>query len=56
MHAKIPIAAIIDHSPNVGFIHTNGIAQEIIMAPTMPVSKSVNNGLSDVLNLRVIIK
>ena len=32
------------------------MAQEIIIVPTIPVSKSVNKGLSEVLNLRVIIK
>ena len=39
-----------------GSTHTNGIIVDIIMAPTTPVNNKVNNGLSEVLNLRVIIK
>ena len=56
MQAKTPIAAIIDHSFRVGLTQTKGIVQDIIMAPTKPVNKSVKSGLSEVLNLRVIIK
>ena len=50
------MAAIIDHWFNVGVTQTNGITKETIMAPTTPVNNRVNKGLSEVLNLRVIIK
>ena len=56
MHANTPIAAIIDHWFKVGLIQTKGIINETITAPTKPVIKSVNKGLSDLLNFRVIIK
>ena len=46
MQAKTPIPAIIDHSTEVGLTQTKGIAQDIIMAPTKPVNKSVKSGLS----------
>ncbi len=56
MQANIPIAAIIDHWLKVGLTHTNGITVETIIAPTTPVNNKVNKGLSEVLNLRVMIK
>ena len=56
MQANIPIAAIIDHWLKVGLTQTNGIIVETIMAPTTPVNNRVNKGLSEVLNLRVIIR
>ena len=56
MQAKTPIPAIIDHSTNSGLTQINGTTREEITQPTNPVINNVNNGLSDVLNLRVIIK
>ena len=53
--ANTPIAPNSDHWFNVGATQTNGIVKDIIIAPTTPVNKSVNKGLSDLLNLRVII-
>ena len=45
-HAKIPINANQDHCVKVGFIQTTGTRKDAIIAPTIPVNKSVNNGLS----------
>ena len=56
MQANKPIPAIIDHWVNVGFIQTKGIKKLTITAPTKPVIKSVNKGLSELLNFLVIIK
>ena len=56
MQANTPIEAIIDHCEGVGLTHTNGINPETAINPTNPVSNKVNKGLSEVLNLRVIIK
>ena len=56
MHANKPIAAIIDHWLKVGVTQTKGINNEAIMVPTTPVNNQVNNGLSELLSLRVIIK
>ena len=38
------------------YYYKNGITKDTNVAPTKPVIKSVNKGLSDVLSLRVIIK
>ena len=56
IHANKPIAAIIDHWFKVGETQTKGINVVAIMAPTTPVNNKVNNGLSEVLSLRVIIR
>ena len=56
IQANNPIEAIIDHWETVGFIHINGIKKDIITNPTAPVKSKVSKGLSDVLNLRVIIR
>ena len=56
MQAKTPIEAIIDHCERLGLTHTKGIKPETASNPTNPVNNKVNNGLSEVLNLRVIIK
>ena len=50
IQANKPIPAIIDHWVNVGFIQTKGIKKLTITAPTKPVIKSVNKGLSELLN------
>ena len=42
IQAKTPIAAIIDHWLIVGWTQTNGITQEIMIAPTTPVNNKVN--------------
>ena len=44
--AKIPIKANQDHWTNVGVIQTIGTRNDAIIAPTTPVNKSVNSGLS----------
>ena len=56
MQAKTPIPAIIDHWERSGLTHMKGIIPETATNPTNPVNNRVNNGLSEVLNLRVIIK
>ena len=56
IQANIPIEAIIDHCEILGFTHINGIKMDIITKPTTPVNSKVSKGLSDVLNLRVIIR
>ena len=56
MQAKTPIEAIIDHCERLGLTHTKGIKPETATNPTNPVNNKVNKGLSEVLNLRVIIK
>ena len=56
MQAKTPIPAIKDHWLSVGLTQINGITKVTNMAPTTPVINNVNNGLSLVLNFRVIIK
>ena len=56
MHANKPIAAIIDHWLKVGDTQTKGMNVVAIMAPTTPVNNKVNNGLSELLSLRVIIR
>ena len=45
-----------DHCVKVRFIHTKGTKKEETIAPTTPVSNKVNKGLSELCNLRVIIK
>ena len=52
----MPIKANKDHWLKVGFIQTTGTINEATIAPTTPVNNKVNNGLSDVSNLRVKIK
>ena len=56
MQAKTPIEAIMDHCERLGLIHIKGITPETATSPTTPVNNKVNKGLSEVLNLRVIIK
>ena len=56
MQANTPIEAIIDHWETLGLTQTNGIKPETATNPTNPVNNRVNKGLSEVLNLRVIIK
>jgi len=54
--AKTPMEAIMDHSERLGLTHINGITPETATNPTTPVNNKVNKGLSEVLNLRVIIR
>ena len=56
MQANTPIEAIIDHCEALGLTQTKGIKPETAINPTNPVNNKVNKGLSEVLNLRVIIK
>ena len=51
-----PIKAIKIHWFEVGLIQTVGINKLIITVPIKPDNKSVRSGLSEVLNLRVIIR
>ena len=56
MQANTPIEAIIDHWEGLGLTQIKGIKPETATNPTNPVNNRVNKGLSEVLNLRVIIK
>ena len=56
MQAKMPIEAIMDHCEGLGLTHTKGIKPETATNPTNPVNNKVNKGLSEVLNLRVMIR
>ena len=56
IQANIPIVAIINHWSKLGLTHTKGTIVDMMMAPTTPVNNKVNNGLSQELRLRVIIK
>ena len=56
MQANTPIEAIMDHCEALGLTQIKGIIPETATNPTNPVNKRVNKGLSEVLNLRVIIK
>ena len=54
--ANIPIKANNDHWLKVGLIQTTGTKKEATTAPTTPVNNKVNKGLSELCNLRVIIR
>ena len=56
MQANTPIETIIDHCEALGLTQIKGINPETAINPTNPVNSKVNKGLSEVLNLRVIIK
>ena len=56
MEAKKPRANIIYHSVIVGWTQTEGIIIDPIMAPTMPVNKSVKRGWSELCNFLVTIQ
>ena len=56
MQANTPIEAIMDHCEALGLTQIKGIKPETATNPTNPVNNKVNKGLSEVLNLRVIIK
>ena len=56
MQANTPIEAIIDHCEVLGLTQIKGIIPETATNPTNPVNNKVNKGLSEVLNLRVMIR
>ena len=56
MQANTPIDAIMDHCETLGLTQLKGIIPETATNPTNQVNNKVNKGLSEVLNLRVIIK
>ena len=54
--AKKPIANIIYHSWRLGWTQIDGTINDPMIAPTIPVNKSVNNGWSDLCNFLVTIR